>query len=32
MDFSAAEKEMTEHVGFMMEKAFLSSGKAELFK
>lgn len=32
MDFSTAEKEMTEHVAVMMEKAFLSSGKAELFK
>lgn len=31
LDFSAAEKEIEEHVKFMMEKAFLSAGKADLY-
>ncbi len=32
MDFTSAEKEMKEHVAMMMKEAFLSSGKAELYK
>ncbi|MFA6991889.1 MAG: class II fructose-bisphosphate aldolase [Candidatus Gracilibacteria bacterium] len=32
IDFTAAEKAMTEHVGMMMKEAFLSSGKADLYK
>ncbi|MBU1152006.1 class II fructose-bisphosphate aldolase [Patescibacteria group bacterium] len=31
LDFAEAEKAMTEHVAMMMEKAFLSSGKSELY-
>ena len=31
LDFVEAEKAMAEHVGMMMNKAFLSSGKAELY-
>ncbi|MFH1218393.1 MAG: class II fructose-bisphosphate aldolase [Candidatus Peregrinibacteria bacterium] len=31
LDFTEAEKAMTEHVAMMMEKGFLSGGKSELF-
>ncbi|MBD3330983.1 hypothetical protein GF354_05680 [Candidatus Peregrinibacteria bacterium] len=31
IDFTEAEKEMTEHISFMMEKAFMSAGKADLY-
>lgn len=31
LDFTEAEGAMTEHIAMMMEKAFLSGGKAELF-
>jgi len=31
LDFTEAEKEMTAHVAMMIRKAFLSSGKAELY-
>jgi fructose-bisphosphate aldolase class II len=31
LDFAEAEKDMTEHVAMMMSRAFLSSGKAELY-
>lgn len=32
MDFSVAEKEIKEHVAYMMKEAFKSSGKAEQYK
>jgi ketose-bisphosphate aldolase len=32
IDFTEAEKEMTEHIAMMMGQAFKSSGKAELYK
>lgn len=32
LDFTQAEKEIVEHLAMMMKEAFLSSGKAELYK
>lgn len=32
MNFAAAEKEITDHLVIMMEKGFLSAGKADLYK
>ncbi|MFA6521402.1 MAG: class II fructose-bisphosphate aldolase [Candidatus Gracilibacteria bacterium] len=32
IDHAGAEKEIEEHLKFMMEKAFLSAGKAQLYK
>jgi len=31
IDFSEAEKKITEHLSMMMQKGFLSSGKADLY-